>query len=259
MNSRNPLRTPGQSLEEHRQGLIDKAVEDYLGAVVLGCFAAGAWIKVWLPSVLGVWLPSVLGAWALTILAAIVVARAMLKIRSSSKEASSYKLGHQGEVAVGQYLERMREDGAQVFHDLQGDGFNVDHVVVCSKGILVIETKTWSKPESGAAKITYDGTILRKNGMPVKDDPVTQVKAASNYVSGILKESTGKRFQTQPMLTFPGWYVDNQVGFHPGDVWPLSTKGLPEFIRNRKDVLPSSDISLIGYHLSRIVRTSIQP
>ena len=246
-----PLRTPGQSLEEHRQGLIEKAIEDYLGAVVLICFAVGAWMQVWLPSVVSVW--------ALTILAAIAVARAILKIRSSSKEASSYKLGHQGEVAVGQYLERMREDGAQVFHDLQGDGFNVDHVVVCSKGILVIETKTWSKPESGQAKITYDGAILRKNGIPVKDDPVTQVEAASKYVSTVLTESTGKRFKTQPVLTFPGWYVDNQVGFHPGEVWLLSTKGLPEFIRNRKDVLPSSDISLIGYHLSRIVRTSSQP
>lgn len=83
---------------------------------------------------------------------------------------------------------------------------------------------------------------------------INQVKAASNYICSILEESTGKRFSTQPILTFPGCYVDNQVGFHPGEVWPLSTKGLPEFIRKRRDVLADPDGSLAAYHLSRLVR-----
>lgn len=241
-----PLRAPGQSLEDHIQGLMHNAIGEYLGAVVLVGFALGAWIQYLLPSVVS--------AWMLTIFAAIAVVGAVVKIRRAAMEASNYKLGRDGEVAVGQYLETMREDGAKVFHDLQGDGFNVDHVVVCSKGILVIETKTLSKPDSGEARITYDGTILRKNGIPLKGDPITQVKAASNYVSSILKESTGKRFSTQPILTFPGWYVDNQVGFHSGEVWSLSTKGLPAFIRNRRDVLTLSDVSLAAYHLSRLLR-----
>jgi len=54
--------------------------------------------------------------------------------------------GIEGERAVGQFLERLREDGYHVFHDLTGDGFNIDHVLIGPAGIFTIETRTWSKP-----------------------------------------------------------------------------------------------------------------
>ena len=47
---------------------------------------------------------------------------------------------------MGQLLENLRADGARVFHDLVGEGLNIDHVVVSPHGIFVLETKTWSKP-----------------------------------------------------------------------------------------------------------------
>lgn len=38
----------------------------------------------------------------------------------------------EGERAVGQFLEQLREQGFHVFHDVVGTGFNVDHVLVGS-------------------------------------------------------------------------------------------------------------------------------
>jgi hypothetical protein len=52
--------------------------------------------------------------------------------------------GIEGEKAVGQFLERLREQRYQVFHDLVGDGFNVDHVLIGPAGVFTIETKTSS-------------------------------------------------------------------------------------------------------------------
>jgi hypothetical protein len=56
-------------------------------------------------------------------------------------------------------LEGLREGGASVFHDVPGEGFNLDHAVIARSGILVIDTKTCSKPDM-VAKITFDGQII---------------------------------------------------------------------------------------------------
>jgi hypothetical protein len=40
----------------------------------------------------------------------------------------SLRLAAEDEKAVGQFLEGLRERGYRVFHDVVGDGFNVDHV-----------------------------------------------------------------------------------------------------------------------------------
>jgi hypothetical protein len=38
--------------------------------------------------------------------------------------------GREGEKAVGQYLERLRARGYQVLHDIPGENFNIDHVLI---------------------------------------------------------------------------------------------------------------------------------
>lgn len=60
------------------------------------------------------------------------------------KKFNALKLGRSGERAVGQYLENFRESGSHIYHDILGDSFNVDHVVISPKGIFVVETKTYS-------------------------------------------------------------------------------------------------------------------
>lgn len=69
--------------------------------------------------------------------------------------------GLEGEQAIGQFLERLREHGYSVFHDVVGSGFNIDHVLIGPGGVFTIETKTWSNPASRVAKIRYDGVTIR--------------------------------------------------------------------------------------------------
>ena len=54
---------------------------------------------------------------------------------SAARKGQSLQLNlvdRHGERAVGQYLERLRESGPRVFHDVPGVGFNLDHVVIVS-------------------------------------------------------------------------------------------------------------------------------
>ncbi|WP_425484267.1 nuclease-related domain-containing protein [Candidatus Methylobacter favarea] len=40
----------------------------------------------------------------------------------------------------------------------------MDHVVICKSGVYIIETKTFSKPDKGEAKIIYNGDAILLNG-----------------------------------------------------------------------------------------------
>ena len=73
------------------------------------------------------------------------------------------KLGRDGEKAVGQFLESLRERGYRVFHDVVGGNFNLDHVLIDPAGVFTVETKTHSKP-NGDVRVTFDGETIRIDG-----------------------------------------------------------------------------------------------
>ena len=65
-------------------------------------------------------------------------------------------------------------------------------MLVAPSGVYIIETKTYSKPDKGEARIIYTGdTLIHHNGF--KDDkPLIQVKAGANWLKQLIKESTGR-------------------------------------------------------------------
>lgn len=54
-------------------------------------------------------------------------------------------------------------EGGLVFHDIPGEGFNIDHVVIGKSAVLAVETKSRKKPASAgkhSARVVYDGSRL---------------------------------------------------------------------------------------------------
>ena len=137
--------------------------------------------------------------------------------------------------AVGQYLEDLRRQGCRVFHDILGDGFNIDHVVVSPRGIFVIETKTYSKSSRGRGVVEFDGERILVNGLEPERNAVRQVRALAARLKHLLAESTGRRFPVRCVVMFPGWFVENRAK-GPSDVWVLNPKGLPAFIEPAEEV-----------------------
>ena len=144
-----PLRYVGQSLDERIDKLINEDIVNYLIASVLAvCLTAYEWWRYYKNPT-----PNPKTITFVTSLIVIVCAYKVFKIM---KDVKALKLGRDGERAVGQYLDKLREKGHRIFHDLLGDNFNLDHVIISEKGIFVIETKTYSKPVKGEAKIYFD-------------------------------------------------------------------------------------------------------
>jgi hypothetical protein len=243
-----PLRLPGQSIAEEREDLLDSSVEQPLiFALFIVVLAAFEWWRDFTdmkPS------PVIftLAALLTVLYAAIRIWRVMPKLRA-------LRQGLEGERAVGQFLERLREQGYQVFHDVVGSGFNVDHVLVGPAGVFTVETKTWSKPTSGNAQVTFDGTSIRAGIHEPDRDPVVQAKAQASWLKSVLLESTGRKFDVKPVIVFPGWYVLNSSGTFK-EVWVLEPKALPSFLGNEPSRLSVEEAKLASFHLSRMIRTS---
>ena len=144
--------------------------------------------------------PTRVSPWFFTVVAVGMVALAAWRVQRLRPRLRALRQGIEGEKAVGQFLERLREQGYQVFHDLVGEGFNVDHVLIGPAGVFTIETKTWSKPQRGDARIVYDGNTLTVAGRVPDRDPLAQAKAQASWLRSLLSESTGRRMEVQPVV-----------------------------------------------------------
>jgi Nuclease-related domain len=243
-----PLRLPGQSLTEERALLLeDKVVLPLLLIVLLIAMAGVEWWRFYFPSK-----PNPL---VVTFLAMIGIVFFAWRIYGVRQDIRRLRQGIDGERAVGQFLESLREKKYKVFHDVVGDSFNIDHVLIGPAGVFTVETKTWSKPVRGDARVKFDGEYITVFNKERDRDPVIQAKAQATWLRALLKESTGREYLVRPVVVFPGWFVES-TPVSRRNVWVLEPKALPAFLDQENALLSEEDIKLASFHLSRFLRVS---
>jgi hypothetical protein len=244
-----PLRYAGQSLDEEISRIWDDDLSSYVvAAIFIVVLALQEWWKWYfnLP-------PHPI---FLSLIALIAVAYVSRKFIQARRKIKMLRLARDGERTVGQYLEGFRENGYRVLHDIVGDNFNIDHLLIGPKGVFTVETKTMSKPARGKSEIGYDGTQILVNGFKPDRDPVVQAKAQAHWIKELVKELTGKSITVRPAVVYPGWFVNlTPKGSRP-DVWVLNPKALATFIENSDSELSDEDVRSFHSHLSRYVRNT---
>ena len=165
------------------------------------------------------------------------------------------RLGRDGERCVGQFLERLRDGGGQVFHDIPGECFNLDHVVISSHGIYA-RLKPRRLVSRSQATVMVEGDSLRIAGRIPDRNPIEQATAAAQWLERLLEKSTGKQFSVRGVVVFPGWYVEQRSP--RGTVWVLEPKALPAFIEQEPALITPANVALAAFHLSRYVRTEVE-
>ena len=242
-----PLRQAGQSLDEEIERQIDDNILVYaIWASVLVFLAAWEWWRH-----LSANPPD---PWLYTGLAVVGVLISVWKITNARRKVRALKLGREGEQFVGQLLEELRARAFNVFHDIPGDRFNIDHVIVGPKGIYTIETKTLSKPVRGESRVTFDGEQILANGFKPDRDPVVQAIAQASWLQEQLFVSTGRKFHVRPVVIYLGWFVE-KTGGAKSDVWVLNEKALPPFIEREREVLTREDVYLVSDRIAIYVRS----
>jgi hypothetical protein len=242
-----PLRTPGQSCDERRRQIFDDKLELPIIAASAATVLTG--LEVW-----RTYSNQPPQPWIYALFAFVTIAILGLRIRRFVPEMRQLQLAADGEKAVGQFVEKLRVDGYEVFHDIPAESFNVDHVVVGHTGIFTVETKTWRKPHRGDAQIKFDGERLTVAGFTPDRDPVAQARAQATWIARLVEEGTGRRYAVKPVVLFPGWWVE-QGPTATREMWILEPKALPQFLENEPSRLKPEDVKLVAYHISRYVRT----
>ena len=244
-----PLNNPGDSLDKRLQDVATDEILLY--SLIALLFIIMALLEWWR------WYVQVPPSPVLfTVCAVVASGYAAWKIRKALKKIKNIKLGLAGEKAVGQFLELLRENGAKVFHDVQGEKFNLDHVIIHPSGIYVVETKTISKPDHGEAKLVYDGERILKNSGEMDRKAIIQVQAGSKWLAELLESTTGHKFCIRPVVVYPGWYIESTPEAKSSNVWVLNPKALPAYINKSRFILTPEQVSLCSHHLSKHIRAS---
>ena len=208
---RRPLRVAGQSLDETIQRVLQEDTYETLGVVVVFVsLAIWEWFRVLYPK------PQPL---FVTIVAFAGSIGAVVRLLHVRRTIRNLRLARDGERAVADILDQMRENGYRIFHDIVGSKFNADHVLIGSHGLYVIETKTMSKPAAGGAKITYSGESIRVGGFRPQRDPVQQASALAQWISESIETSTGRTYPVRPVILYPGWFVEDTFTGPRPHVW----------------------------------------
>ncbi|HMN42479.1 MAG TPA: nuclease-related domain-containing protein [Phycisphaerales bacterium] len=214
-----PIPTPvrrqaGQSLREwlavERDGFVFYAGGITVSSVMLVGVVWLAWFRF-----------RPLTPWLVTGAAAVLIVILALDVRSRLRSASSRAKGLRGELFTAEWLDDLTRAGYTVFHDLQGDRGNIDHLAVGPAGVLVIETKFRSKPPG--AKVVYDGRRLLVGEFDATDAHLGQARACRDDVRRRLRERSPQAgaVPVRAVLTYPGWDVQECSGT---EVWVLNPK-----------------------------------
>lgn len=128
-------------------------------------------------------------------------------------------------------------------------------MLIAPQGIFAIETKTYSKPVRGEAKVVVTETGVSVDGRFADDKVLRQAAAQRAWLRDLLQESTGRGWPVRSVMLFPGWFVEPSRWSNTDDLWVLNPKALPKFLPNEPAVLGPADVHMATFHLSRYIRT----
>ncbi len=171
-------------------------------------------------------------------------------------EANKLRLGLDGEVYTGQELNFLMRKGAWVYHDIPYQYGNIDHVVVSTGGVFVVETKAVRKPAGEDGK--RQSRVRSINGkihFPhlATEGPVKQARLHAENVKNFLYRKTGKHYPVTAVVALPGWYVTAEKQNDWLLINPKRGGGLTSFVE--RHIIPECEVEIIANHIESFART----
>jgi hypothetical protein len=245
------MRKPGKrspfqrrSLPQAGESLGQEAIDLFFDRFFIYFVCSLALVVVGICELIARWIGGPMSPWHWIIVGSVMGVLALWRGYRIKPQLERIRLGRQGEREVGRMLERLRRDGYDVFHDIPGNGFNVDHVIVGRGGVFAIETKTVSKPTDHDAQIVYDGERVLIDGFTPDRDPIKQSRAGAAHVADILNRMSGRNVEVRSVVLYPGWYVDSSKVRGEPQTWVLNGKAFLNWVGNAPPRLGPEDVAL---------------
>ena len=127
--------------------------------------------------------------------------------------------------------------GYYVVHDFVSKRGNIDHIVISTKGILTIETK------SHRGVVSCEGEMLKRDGKPFEKDFIKQAWAEAYSIRDLLTSHGISAPKPQPVLLFAN--ADVQVRQQVKGVEIISRRYLPLYLKRLQNRLSSNETEKI--------------
>jgi hypothetical protein len=153
------------------------------------------------------------------------------KVEACSERALQARRGAVAEEAVGNLLGELPA-GFFVLNDFVSRRGNIDHILISTKGILTVETK------SHRGVVSCEGDMLKRDGKPFEEDIIKQALAEAYTIRDLLTEKGVCNLKPQPVIVFTDAdvQINNKVrGVHIIDIKNLHAflEGLPVWLSER--------------------------
>ena len=161
--------------------------------------------------------------------------------------------GMEGERLVGEMLNKMSCDSVRVFHDVCGDCFNVDHLIISTRGIFTIETKHYDRKKG--YKFLYQDGKLTFNGRLCKTI-LNQMDGEASFISEKIESLCGRTYPIQKVAIIIGAYIDNPARDF-SKYWILNESGFPKFFEKTKESLSIEEVRSIANQVTEWLKVSV--
>ncbi len=158
------------------------------------------------------------------------------KAEAYSKRAVDARRGAVAEEDVGSLLGELPA-GYFVVHDFVSKRGNIDHIVISTKGILVIETK------SHRGVVRSEGELLKRDGKLFEKDFIRQAWAEAYSIRDLLASHGISAPKPQPVLLFANAEV--QVRTQVRGVEVISRRYLPLYLKRLQNRLSENEAERI--------------
>jgi hypothetical protein len=160
----------------------------------------------------------------------------LFRWRRHLEERRNIRIEYEGEVSVGQELNRLMLEGYCVYHDFQADDFRIDHIVVGPKGVFGVETKARSRPMTRArslgAIVEYNGrALIYPHGTDV--NTIKQAERQASWLSNWISSNAGESVMVIAVVALPGWYVKRTSPEGIPVINPKQFRSLLKYVRSK--------------------------
>ena len=152
-------------------------------------------------------------------------------------QAENYFLGHVGERIVGDELAKVAAHPQwRVFHGFDIGFGDIDHIIVCPKGVFCVETKMLRKsPEKVDNTVTFkDGKLLRR-GRELPRNPIPQASGNALKLRDYLNSRGADIDWVCAIIALPGQYVTLESPVDEKGPCPCNPKQISSFINRERE------------------------
>jgi hypothetical protein len=242
------LNLPGQSVDAKLQDFV---TDHFLLPLMMVCMLSILCLTEWI----GYLTHGSRNPWGFSAMLIATIAIYGVGLRKNWAHLKALKLGRDGERAMAEYMNARLDPTACVLHDVPIAHGNADHVIICTRGIYVVETKTRSKPLRRGAVVSVTSDCLKVDGWKPDRDPIAQARTAATDVHQILKTFTKNALWVTPVVVFPGWSVADHRESRSCP-WVLSAENLADRIALEPESLSALAVARLSRHFTRYIRAS---